>query len=310
MFDVLIIGGGPAGLNAALMLGRSRRSVAVIDAGDPRNAAAEGVHGFLTRDGVSPAELGRLGREEVARYGVEVLKATAVAAARTGSGFTVTLDDGRTLDGRRMLVTTGVRDELPDIPGLGAHWGRDVVHCPYCHGWEVRDRSIGVLASSAFATHHALMFRQLSPDVTLFVDSAPQPSGVELQQLQAHGITVVQGRVTEVLAEGGHLSGVMLDDGRSVPLQALAVVPRSVARSAVLDGLGIATVEGPLGMGRIVEADATGLTVVPGLWVAGNIADLGSTVLGSAAAGAKAGAFINMDLVTEEATVVEPAAAR
>ena len=127
------------------MLGRSRRSVLVVDAGDPRNAPAAGVHGFLTRDGTPPAELMALGRAEVARYGVEVTPGRAVSAERTDGGFAVTLEDGRVVEGRRLLVTTGLVDELPDIAGLRERWGNEVVHCPYCHGWEVRDEPIGVL---------------------------------------------------------------------------------------------------------------------------------------------------------------------
>src|SRR5690606_29520712 len=134
--------GGAAGLSGAVTLGRARRSVVVVDAGSPRNAPATGVHGFLTRDGIGPRELVEIGRAEVERYGGTVLPATAVAARRTDDGFEVTLDDGRTIVARRLLVTTGLTDELPDVPGVAQRWGRDVVHCPYCHGWEVRDQPV------------------------------------------------------------------------------------------------------------------------------------------------------------------------
>jgi thioredoxin reductase len=161
-YDVVVIGGGAAGLSGALTLARARRSVLVVDAGSPRNAPAEGVHGFLTRDGITPAELVAIGRQEVARYGAEVVVGEAVAARREGDGFEVTLGDGTSVGARRLLVTTGLVDELPDVAGVRERWGKDVVHCPYCHGWEVRDQAIGVLGTSARAAHQALLFRQWS----------------------------------------------------------------------------------------------------------------------------------------------------
>lgn len=144
--DVVVIGGGAAGLSGALMLARSRRSVVVIDGGEPRNAPAEGVHGLLGLDGTPPAELLRRGRVEVTGYGGQVVPGTVVAAVPSADGFQITLAGGRTVRARRVLVATGLRDELPELPGLAEHWGRGVVHCPYCHGWEVRDEPIGILA--------------------------------------------------------------------------------------------------------------------------------------------------------------------
>src|SRR5689334_13038452 len=140
-YDVAVVGGGAAGLNGALMLARSRRSVAVIDAGEPRNAPAEGVHGLLGREGMPPAELLALGREEVRSYGGHVVTSRVTGAARKDDGFVLALDDGREVRARRLLVTTGLVDELPDVPGLRELWGSDVIHCPYCHGWEVRDKA-------------------------------------------------------------------------------------------------------------------------------------------------------------------------
>src|SRR6059058_1465510 len=163
--DAVVIGGGAAGLNGALMLARSRRSVVVIDSGTPRNAPAEGVHGMLGLDGTPPAELLRRGREEVRHYGGQVVTGEVIAAvpATPLDGdlrFAITLADGSQVRARRVLVATGLRDVLPDVPGLARHWGHGVVHCPYCHGWEVRDEPIGVLAVGAASIHHALLFRQ------------------------------------------------------------------------------------------------------------------------------------------------------
>jgi len=168
-YDVVVVGGGAAGLSGALALVRSRRRVLVIDAGSPRNAPAGHVHNFLTRDGTPPGDLLALGRAEVAGYGGEFVDGAVAAASRDDDGFVVTLADGREVRARRLLVTSGLVDELPDVPGLAERWGRDVLHCPYCHGWEVRDQPIGVLATGALAVHQALMFRQLSADVTLLL---------------------------------------------------------------------------------------------------------------------------------------------
>lgn len=300
MFDVVIVGGGSAGLNAAMMLGRSRRSVVVIDAGDPRNLSSPHAHGFLTRDGIAPLELLRLGRAELEQYGVEVVPGLATSAIRTPDGFSVTLADGQVFDGRRLLVTAGVSDILPALPGLAEHWGKDVLHCPYCHGWEVRDKNIGVLATGPNASHQALMFRQLTSSVTLIADTANMPADLEI--LQRRGIAIVEGQATAVTSSAsGRLSGLKLDDGTTVALDALVVMPRSEARSGVISALSVPTVEVPGGLGRVVEADAWGKTKVPGVWAAGNITDPSATVLTSAAAGARAGAAINGELVMEDA---------
>ncbi len=298
-YDVAVIGGGAAGLNGALMLVRSRRRVLVIDAGQPRNAPAEGVHGLLGRDGMAPAELLALGRDEVRRYGGEVLDAEVVAAERDGTDFLVTLAGGRTLRARRLLVTTGVIDVLPEVTGLADRWGRDIVHCPYCHGWEVRDRAIGVLASSERALHQALLFRQLSGDVIMFADGVTF-SADQREELAAAGIGLVEGAVSGLEISDDRLSGVRLTDGTVVERTVLAVQTGMTARADLLAGVGLRAVEHPMGIGSYVPADTAGRTDVPGIWVAGNVADPMAQVGASAAAGAMAGAVINADLVTED----------
>jgi thioredoxin reductase len=299
-YDAVVVGGGAAGLSGALTLGRARRSVAVVDAGSPRNAPASGVHGFLSRDGIDPAELLGAGRDEVRRYGVELLDGEAVSAVRDGSGFSVSLADGRVLDARRLLVTTGLVDELPDIAGLRELWGSDIVHCPYCHGWEVRDRALGVLASGPMAVQHALTFRQWSPDLTLFLNGAVSPTAEEAEQLAARGIRVVPGEVNALEAVDGRLTGVLLRDGTVVARQALAVMPRVTARSGVLRSLGLEPVAHPSGLGDHIAADPTGSTAVPGVWVAGNVTDISAQVVAAAAAGVTAGARLNADLIAED----------
>ena len=299
-FDVAVIGGGAAGLSAAVVLGRARRSVIVIDAGSPRNAPAAGVHGFLTRDGISPAELIETGQKEVDHYGGLLLPGEARTARRTADGFDVTLDDGSLVTARRLLVTTGLVDELPDIPGVRQRWGRDVLHCPYCHGWEIRDQPVGILGTGPWAVHQALLFRQWTSDLVLFTHTAPALTEEQAEQLAARGIRVVTGLVDSLEVVDDRITGVRLSDGTVVARQAMVVAPRFVASSQVLASLGLHPTSHPLGIGEFIAADPTGLTEVPGVWVAGNVADLTAQVVTAAAAGVSAAAAINADLIAED----------
>lgn len=298
--DVVVIGAGPAGLSAALMLGRARRSVLLIDEGRPRNAPAAHTHGFLSRDGVPPRELLKVGLREVARYGGTMREGRALTVARDGDGFAVELDTGHTVRARRLLATAGVTDELPDVPGLAPRWGRDVVHCPYCHGWEIRDRPIGVLATGPLGVKQALLFRQWTDRLTLLLHTAPRPTAEEAEQLAARRITVVDGEVTGLEVAEDRLRGVRLRSGEQIPLHALAVAPRPYPRADFLTGLGLGPTAHPSGLGAYIAADPTGLTPVPGVWVAGNLADPNANVLGSAASGSTAAGAINADLIAED----------
>jgi thioredoxin reductase len=302
-YDVLVVGGGPAGLNGALMLARSRRSVLVVDSGTPRNAPAAGVHGLLGRDGMPPRELVALGRREILSYGAHVVDGEVTGATRDGDDFVATLADGRTVRARRLLVTTGLTDELADVPGLRELWGTDVVHCPFCHGWEVRDTTIGILATGPMAAHQALLFRQLSDDIVLFEHTATIPDE-DREKLGALGVRIIPGEVAALVTDRdtGRLSGVRLVDGRVVPRQTLATASRMVARSALLSGLGLVAEPHPMGaaVGEYIPSEPMGRTAVPGVFVAGNITDLQAQVGASAAAGALTGAMMHMDLIQEE----------
>ncbi|MHA6759438.1 NAD(P)/FAD-dependent oxidoreductase [Streptacidiphilus sp. PAMC 29251] len=310
--DAVVIGGGAAGLNGALMLARSRRSVVVIDSGTPRNAPAEGVHGLLGLDGTPPAELLRTGRAEVRRYGGTVVPGEVIAAAATDPSaeahpaaggdprFTVTLADGRTLRARRLLVATGLRDVLPDIDGLAQHWGHSVVHCPYCHGWEVRDTTIGVLATGPASIHHALLFGQLSDDLVYFTRGTDLDQDTR-ERFAARGIRVVDAPVAGVEStEQGGIAGVRLDDGRIVARRVLAVATTLQARTEGLDGLHLPLRDLPGGMGRHFATGLAGTTDIPGVWIAGNATDPMAQVGASAAAGALAGAHMNADLANAD----------
>jgi len=298
-YDVVVVGGGAAGLNGALMLVRARRSVLVIDAGEPRNAPAAGVHGLLARDGTPPAELLAAGRAEVRGYGGRVVRGRVAEIRRAGADFAVCLDGTRSVRARRVLVATGVSDELPDIPGLRERWGRDLVHCPYCHGWEVRDRAIGVLAGGPVSVHQALLFRRLSADVTYFAQGVA-PAGDDAERFAALGIRVVATPIASVEATDDRIVGVRLANGELVSREVLTVAPRAVPRVDFLAPLGVRPVPHPSGMGGHVPADPVGRTEVPGLWIAGNATDIVAQVGAAAAAGAMAGAQINAELVTED----------
>jgi thioredoxin reductase len=324
-YDVVVVGGGAAGLSAGLTLARARRRVLVVDAGEPRNAPAAGVHGFLTRDGVAPRELLRLGRAEVEQVGGEVVDGTVTQLERTGPGddapdvatattgpgaggassFTVSLTteggDARVVRARRVLVTTGLTDALPAVDGVAERWGRDVVHCPYCHGWEIRDRAIGVLGTSPFSVHQAMMFRQWSASVTLFLHESPEPTDDEWELLAARDVQVVVGRVRSLRVEDDVLTGVVVEGAPVVPVDALAVAADVHPNGALLASLGLEPEPHPMGLGTVLAADpVTGATAVPGLYLAGNVADARMQVITAAASGVGVAAAVNGDLIAED----------
>jgi thioredoxin reductase len=292
-YDVAVIGGGAAGLSAALVLGRARRRVLVIDAGSPRNKPADHMHGFLSRDGMPPAELLAVGREEIAAYGVELARDAVVDARPDGS---IELAGGRRLTARRLLVATGLVDEIPDIPGVRERWGRDLLHCPYCHGWEVRDQPLGVLGTVPGSVDHALLVRQWSADVVFFTNTY-QLDDVERRQLEARAVRIEDGIVSRLVIDDDRLTGVELDGGRFIPRNAVFVRPGLAPRQ---DGLAAA-----LGLDTnaagFVAVDATGRSSNPRVWAAGNVADPRAQVITAAGQGSAAAIAINADLVAEDA---------
>jgi len=253
------------------------------------------MQGYLSRDGMSPAEFLAAGRRELQEYGVEVRPGEVTEAAADGEGFVLGLADGTSLTARRLVVATGLVDELPEIEGLAERWGRDVLHCPYCHGWEVRDRAFGVIAGAAMPAHQALMVSHWSPDVTLFLNGA-EVTEEDARLLAAAGVTTVEGAVEAVVTEDDRLTGVRLADGRTVGREVVfAAATRLVTRDGVLRRLGAELYETPFG--SFVKVDDTGRTSVPGVWAAGNVTGPTEQVVNAAGAGYRAGTVINAELL-------------
>jgi thioredoxin reductase len=285
-------------LSAALVLGRARRRVIVIDAGTPRNAPAAEMHGFLSRDGTPPADLLQAGRVEICRYGVELVLDRVVDAT---PGFTLTLADGRTVDARHVLLATGAADQLPsEIKGARERWGRDVLHCPYCHGWEVRDQPLGVLGTGPGSVEHAHLLRQWSGDVAFFTHTATVADS-ERATLHARGISVIDGTVERLLIDNDHLQAVQLADGRAVARAALFIRPTlrpGLDNPAALLGCELAD-------DLLVRTDANGRTSVPGVWAAGNATNPRAQVITAAGEGSAVAIAINTELVHAAVTEAE-----
>ncbi|MEU7467534.1 NAD(P)/FAD-dependent oxidoreductase [Streptomyces sp. NPDC044984] len=304
LYDAIVIGAGAAGLNAALTLGRARRSVLVVDAGQQRNAPARSMHNYLGHEGIAPADFLDLAGREISRFGVERVTASVLTATReTETCFRLELDNGATVRARRLLLATGLVDELPDVPGIAERWARDVLHCPYCHGWEVRDQPIGILATSPVGVEQALLWSQWSDQVTLLAHTGPVLDDTARKRLEARSVRVVEGEVRALDVVDDRLAAVLLADGRRVDLTQIVVAPRFTARVTGLDGLGLDVTDWEMFgqvAGSFVAVNPQGATSVAGVFAAGNVASVTETVIGSAAAGLKAAAGLNLDLIAED----------
>ena len=306
-YDVIIIGGGAAGLSAALMLGRARRRVLVVDARSPRNAKAGHMHGYLSRDGMPPLELLEHGRDEVLSYGGVIVTDFAEKAEQVDGGFRVTLASGCVATGRQVLVATGLTDVLPDVPGLTELWATDVHVCPYCHGWEVRDGALATVATGPMSTHHTLLLRQWTDDLVYFLNGH-RLEDADRVKLTARGVRIEERPLPRLVAEAGRLTAIELTDGTLVPREAVFLVPRFETNSTLLDALGC---EADSETGWPVMGPG-GRTSVPGVWAAGNVADPSAGVIAAAGAATTVAAQINAVLVEAdvEAAVAAMAAAQ
>lgn len=297
-WDSIVVGGGAAGLSAALALGRARQRTLVLDAGGQSNRAADGIGGLLGHDGRPPADLYAAGRDELAAYpSVELRAATVRAGERHGGGFALELDDGGRETARRVLLATGADYRLPDLPGAAERWGRSVFHCPFCHGWEVRERPLGVLGGDAMGVQRALLLRAWSDDVTLLADGPAQFGADEAAQLRAAGVAVDERPVAGLAGAGASLTHVVFAEGSERACRGLLVPVTLHQRSDLAVQLGATLAPpGPVAAGA-VAVDAMGRTTVPGLFAAGDAAVQMPSVATAIATGTTAAAALVHDAV-------------
>jgi thioredoxin reductase len=301
-YDVLIAGGGPAGLSAALLLGRSRRAVLVCDGGEPRNAASPAAHSFLTRDGTPPLELRRIGREQLAEYpSVELADAEIREVDSADGRFEATLGDGRHVAARKVILATGVRDELPAIEGLTDLWGGDVFHCPYCHGWEVRDRPLVVLSNGAppeIFWHMVTLIRNWSGDVVVLTDGGDDLGPEDRERLRAMDVGLREEPIARLEHEGGRLTQVVFADGSALPRGGVFVRPVLHPRNELALRLGCDLNDDAIP--GLIRVDPTWQTTVPGVYAVGDVATPMQQIAMAVSSGAMAGALANYALVMDD----------
>ena len=302
LFDVVIVGGGPAGLSAALVLGRCRRRVLVCDDHHPRNARSRTLNGYLTRDGVSPSEFLRLGREELRRYGIEPRHATVRDVEPAEHGFELVLDGGERVQSRTVLLATGVRDHLPRIDGIEECYGISVHHCPYCDGWEVRDKAIAAVGDRVSPAGLALSLKTWSARIVACTNGEPLRKG-HRRQLASKGIGVHEARITRLLHEDGRVRQIVFDGGESVDCDAVFFAGRQSQQCGLAEQLGCEFTDR-----GTVKTDHLGQTCVPGIYVVGDASRDVQFVVVAASEGAKAGVAINKSLQARAGLTTQPAA--
>ncbi|MFE3259460.1 NAD(P)/FAD-dependent oxidoreductase [Nocardia sp. NPDC059229] len=302
LWDTIIVGGGAAGLSAGVVLARAQFATLAVDSGAPRNEHVDHMHGYLTRDGMAPREFVATGQAELTRYGGRLMRASVTDARHASDGaFELQLDDDRTLRARSVLVATGLTDELPDIPGLSERWPSEVYHCPHCHGYEVRGRTIAVIGSEmgAVSTHLASLIRRYSSSVTFCVNGI-EVGAAERQRLTAYGVRLIDALVTRVVTSADTASGnsmaIELDNGEKVGCSAIFVAPRPVPHDTILTTLGAA--KDPVS--GLVAVDSQGATSCAGVWAAGNVVNPRARVIAAAGAGSTAAIGMTSWLLDQE----------
>lgn len=303
-WDVVVVGGGAAGLSAALVLAQANRQVLVVDDGRPRNRFDDHMHGYLSRDGTDPAELLAMGREEVARFGGEIRSGTVTRAERREEDggwprFTLTVDDGTVLEARRVVLATGLTDALPAIDGIEPFWGKEVFHCPYCHGVQIRAGAVvGVVGCGAESVAEAHMLLQWADHVVLLTNDCVDPTPDDEAGLRARGIDLHAGPVRAVRVEDGRIAGVLVGD-QTLPIDELLVSPSTCPNRELLDQLGVSVADEPDECGVQVPSDDGGLTDVRGVYVTGNLRDCNIQVVDAVGHGVRAAIALSADLTEE-----------
>ncbi|GGF47023.1 oxidoreductase [Youhaiella tibetensis] len=293
--DAIVIGGSFAGLSAATYIARARRSVAIIDAGAPRNRFASHSHGFFSRDGSSPLDMLAIAREQVDAYpSTHLIAGKAATARRDGDIFAVALESGETVSSRYLVLAYGVSDELPKLPGLAERWGQSVIICPYCHGFEFSGRQIGVLYASDMSSHQAMLVSEWGP-TTYYLNGADLPDAATLAELEKRGIAIERTPVAGLEGEGTGLSGIRLADGRTLPLNVLYIGPRNRLNSDIAQQLGCEIEDGMFG--SVVKTNEMKQTSVPGVFAAGDITRSAHNVTWATSDGVMAGTGVHRALV-------------
>ncbi len=296
-FDAIIIGGSFAGLSAALQIARARRPVLVIEAGRPRNRFAAASHGFFTQDGSNPLAMIAAAREQLLRYpNARLIEGEATAVTGGDGDFAVTTNAGDVFHARKLVLAYGVSDRLPDVPGLAERWGKTVLHCPYCHGFEFAGRRLAVLQTHPMASHQALLVSDWGP-LTLLLNGGAMPDAETAAKLAARGVVIEPAAVTGLRGEGEALDAALLADGRALPVDALYVGPDPHHNSDLAERLGCTMDDTPLG--PVIRTDERKLTTVAGVFAAGDIARAPHNATFASADGVAAGVFLHQSLVFE-----------
>ncbi|MBX7481962.1 NAD(P)/FAD-dependent oxidoreductase [Qipengyuania qiaonensis] len=295
--DAIVIGGSFAGLSAAIHIARARRSVCVIDTASPRNRFADASHGFFGQDGDDPQAMIARARAQLQRYPtVRMVAGEAMSASAIGGGFEVRLGDGSILTSAKLLLAFGISDVLPDLPGLAERWGKSVLHCPYCHGFEYAGERLGVLQTMPMSAHQAQLIADWGP-TTLYLNGSAAADGEALAKLQQRGVAIEPAPVLELRGENTALSSILLSDEREIAIDALYLAPRTRLNSPIAEQLGCLMDEGPFG--PVIRTDAAKLTTVPGVYAAGDIARAPHNASWAAADGVTAGVSLHQSLVFE-----------
>lgn len=295
-FDVIIVGGSYAGLSASLSLGRALRKVLIIDNNKPCNLQTPHSHNFLTHDGEKPSDVSARARAEILKYPtVQFFTGKAIAAKQISGGFNITLESGEVFNARKILLSTGLKDVMPDIRGFDACWAISIIHCPYCHGYEVKNEKIGLLMNGDHAFEMASNLYNWNKDLTILTNGKPQFTDVQLDKLKSKSISVVENEIVEMEHENGHLKNVVFQGGKRLKLKAIYARPEIQQHSNLYQNLGCELTDL-----KTIKVNDFGKTTIEGVYAAGDCASLFRSLSIVVASGTMAGVALNREMIAEE----------